>query len=428
MTVWIRWRLWLLAMSAGACAAGSLTLPAHAGVLDASWTAPTMNTDGTRLTDLQSYRLYYGTSSTPCPGGTFLQVTSSTSTPPAGQTVSVRLSNLTPGVTYTVAVTAVDSAGNQSACSTSASATAQIDFSVTPAGTVNFGGVPVGGSSTQTLTIQNTRGGTVTGTASVGAPFNVVSGGSFTLTGAGATQSVTVRFAPTSAATSSTNLTVTADGDSVTRLMTGLGTVLDATPPIVRITSPTSNPALTTGAASLTLSGIASDNVGVTQVTWLNSRGGSGTATGTTNWATGAIALVRGQNVLQVTARDAANNASTATLTVTVNPASFAFTDDPLAAQSTVVKAVHITELRVDIDSARLARGLAGFSWTDPTITPGITMVKAVHVAELRAALRQAYQAVGRAAPTYTDPTLTAGAQTVSARHLIEVRAALQAL
>jgi len=210
--------------------------------------------------------------------------------------------------------------------------------------------------------------------------------------------------------------------------MTGLGTVLDATPPIVRITSPTSNPALTTGAASLTLSGIASDNVGVTQVTWLNSRGGSGTATGTTNWATGAIALVRGQNVLQVTARDAANNASTATLTVTVNPASFAFTDDPLAAQSTVVKAVHITELRVDIDSARLARGLAGFSWTDPTITPGITMVKAVHVAELRAALRQAYQAVGRAAPTYTDPTLTAGAQTVSARHLIEVRAALQAL
>src|SRR5262249_36166015 len=142
MSVWIRWRLWLLAMSAGACTAGSLALPAHAGVLDASWTAPTMNTDGTRLTDLQSYQLYYGTSSTPCPGGTFLQVTSSTSTPSAGQTVSVRLSNLTPGVTYTVAVTAVDSAGDQSACSLGASATARIDFSLPPAATLNLCVVP----------------------------------------------------------------------------------------------------------------------------------------------------------------------------------------------------------------------------------------------------------------------------------------------
>jgi len=210
--------------------------------------------------------------------------------------------------------------------------------------------------------------------------------------------------------------------------MTGLGTALDATPPIVRITSPTPNPALTTGTATLTLSGTASDNVGVTQVTWQNSRGGSGTATGTTSWATGAIALVKGQNVLQVTARDAANNASTATLTVTLDTTPLAFTDDPLATQSTVVKAVHIIELRADIDSARLARGLAGFAWTDPTITPGITMVKAVHVTELRVALKQAYQAVGRAAPTYTDPTLTSGAQTVSARHVSEVRAALQAL
>jgi hypothetical protein len=65
------------------------------------------------------------------------------------------------------------------------------------------------------------------------------------------------------------------------------------------------------------VSGTASDNVGVTQVTWTNSRGGSGTATGTTSWSATGIALQSGTNVLTVTARDAANNAASATLTVT---------------------------------------------------------------------------------------------------------------
>ncbi len=424
MSVRIRRHLWLLAAVALWLVAGS----AESGVLDASWTAPTTNTDGTLLTDLQSYRVYYGTTSSPCPGGRFVQVTSSTSSPTLGQTVSVRLTNLVTGVAYTVSVAAVDSTGSQSTCSDTASATAQLDFSVTPPGTLNFGSVGLGSSATQGLTVQNTRGGTVSGTVSVTAPFSVVSGSPFTLAGSGATQSVTVRFAPTSAVTSSTNVSFSADGDSISRVVTGVGMVPDSAPPTVAITVPTTNATLTTGTASLTLGGTASDNVGVTQVTWLNSRGGSGAATGTATWATGAIALVSGPNVLQVTARDAANNASTATLTVTLNPASFTFTDDPLSAFSTVVKAIHITELRADIDSARIARSLPRFAWTDPAITPGSTPVKAVHLAELRRALAQAYQAVGRTAPTYTDPVVAQGALTISAGHVGELRAALQAL
>ena len=75
-----------------------------------------------------------------------------------------------------------------------------------------------------------------------------------------------------------------------------------------------------TSAATLALAGTASDNVGVTQVTWTNSRGGSGTATGTTSWSA-SVALQSGSNVLTVTSRDAAGNTSTDTLTVTYTAA-----------------------------------------------------------------------------------------------------------
>jgi hypothetical protein len=64
------------------------------------------------------------------------------------------------------------------------------------------------------------------------------------------------------------------------------------------------------------LAGVAADNVGVTSVTWANSRGGSGSASGTANWSVASIALQPGDNVITVTARDAAGNQRTAALTV----------------------------------------------------------------------------------------------------------------
>jgi hypothetical protein len=48
------------------------------------------------------------------------------------------------------------------------------------------------------------------------------------------------------------------------------------------------------------------------------------------------------------------------------------------------VKAVHISELRSAIDAARTALGLSNASYTDSTLTPGSTIIKAVHVNELR--------------------------------------------
>src|SRR5438552_1660853 len=99
----------------------------------------------------------------------------------------------------------------------------------------------------------------------------------------------------------------------------------DATPPTVAITAPTSSPTFSTSTTPLTLGGTASDNVGVTQVAWVNSAGGSGTATGTTSWTASGIVLQPGANGLTVTATDAAGNTATDALTVTFTP-TFALT------------------------------------------------------------------------------------------------------
>ena len=103
------------------------------------------------------------------------------------------------------------------------------------------------------------------------------------------------------------------------------------------------------------------------------------------------------------------------------------FTDDPLTARVTVVKAVHVTDLRLAIDHERTRRALPAFAWTDPVLTPGITVVSAVHLAELRAALDETYRAAFRTAPSYTDPVI-ARALPVRAGHIHELRAAVRAL
>src|SRR5262245_35000346 len=300
------------------------TGPSTAGILDATWTAPTTNTDGTPLTDLASYRLFYGPSTSPCPGSASVQVAAPTSSPGPNQTMSYTLTGLTAGALYYVAATAVDSLGLQSACSSVASAVARAEFAMSPTGTVNFGSVNVGSFADQVFTVSNTGGGTISGSAAVSAPFSVVSGIPFTLTGAGATKAVTVRFTPSTNTTASANLSVTANGATLSSTLLGTGTKIststtaDTTAPSVTIISPTTSPSFTAGGSTLTLGGTASDNVGVTQVTWTNSQGGSGSATGTTTWSTGAIVLLPGSNTLTVSARDAAGNTGVAVLTVTV--------------------------------------------------------------------------------------------------------------
>ena len=96
-----------------------------AGILDASWTAPTTNTDGSSLTDLSFYRGYYSTGSTPCGGQSYFEVASPSRSPQINEIVTYRLTGLSAGVRYFVAITAVDLDGIESACTSAASAVAR---------------------------------------------------------------------------------------------------------------------------------------------------------------------------------------------------------------------------------------------------------------------------------------------------------------
>ena len=91
----------------------------------------------------------------------------------------------------------------------------------------------------------------------------------------------------------------------------------DTIAPTVTITQPTSEGSYSTSQNTLTVGGSTSDNIGVTSVTWINSRGGSGTASGTNIWTISSVPLQEGDNVITVTAHDAAGNTGVDTLTMT---------------------------------------------------------------------------------------------------------------
>ena len=81
---------------------------------------------------------------------------------------------------------------------------------VNPGG-LTFGTILSGASQTGSITVQNVGGGTLSGTASVGSPFSIVSGGTYNLT-SNQSQTVTVSFIPTSAGSYSQSVTLTGGG------------------------------------------------------------------------------------------------------------------------------------------------------------------------------------------------------------------------
>jgi uncharacterized protein (TIGR03437 family) len=100
----------------------------------------------------------------------------------------------------------------------------------------------------------------------------------------------------------------------------------DATPPVVAITAPVEE--LLTTKPRIDLKGTASDNLGITRVTWRNERGSidltddhaRGVAIGTATWEAKGVWLAHGLNRFVVTAIDAAGNAAKASVTVRFTP------------------------------------------------------------------------------------------------------------
>lgn len=124
----------------------------HAGSATLSWKAPTTNADGTPLTDLAGYKLYYGTTS-----GNFTHSLS------VGNVTTYTVSNLTDGLTYYFVTTAVDTSGNESIYSAEESKVILANGSgdtTPPTGSIAInGGAAYANSTTVILTLSATDSG-----------------------------------------------------------------------------------------------------------------------------------------------------------------------------------------------------------------------------------------------------------------------------
>ena len=166
--------------------------------------------------------------------------------------------------------------------------------------------------------------------------------------------------------------------------------------------APPSGSVSVTVSASVGFTGSLAVNPGTGVVTITNAGPGGSTATITVNALNGCGAL------------------TTTSFTLLINT----FTDDPLVAGVTPVKAKHIQELRTAIEAVAALAGQSPLFSDDP-LTAG-TPIRAVHITELRTALTAAFTALGRTLPTFTDSSLVAGVTPVKAIHLQELRNALK--
>jgi len=98
------------------------------------------------------------------------------------------------------------------------------------------------------------------------------------------------------------------------------------------------------------------------------------------------------------------------------------FTDDPIIANVTVVKAVHIQQLRQAVNAIRTTANLSTV-FPDPFINGA--PVKASHVEEIRFQLTAARSSLGLSQITFSD-TLIAGTTIVKAAHIEQPRAGVK--
>ncbi|MBI4698068.1 MAG: hypothetical protein HY758_03955 [Nitrospirae bacterium] len=93
------------------------------------------------------------------------------------------------------------------------------------------------------------------------------------------------------------------------------------------------------------------------------------------------------------------------------------WTDNAITQYSTVIKAIHITELRSSVNVLRKRKGASPYTWTDPDAILLNNPAKAAHINELRTAIDQA---IG--AQTWTDKPIQPGITVIKAAHLQQLR------
>lgn len=103
------------------------------------------------------------------------------------------------------------------------------------------------------------------------------------------------------------------------------------------------------------------------------------------------------------------------------------FTDDPIMPDVTVVRPVHIQELRDAINNLRSLNGLAPAQYVDPVLSKG-NKIQLEHIQDLRDALNELYDFLRQERPLYTDPILIKGQTIIRADHINQLRTAVRAM
>jgi hypothetical protein len=93
-----------------------------------------------------------------------------------------------------------------------------------------------------------------------------------------------------------------------------------STPPTCTVTTPADDPFETDTTPLATFAGTAMDDVAVDHITWTNSLGGGGAASGTESWTVANVPLLSGSQVLTATAHDGDGQTGTCSITVDYTP------------------------------------------------------------------------------------------------------------
>lgn len=93
----------------------------------------------------------------------------------------------------------------------------------------------------------------------------------------------------------------------------------DIDPPSVYILNPTSEGVYVTTDGHVSLSGVAQDNDVLRSVSFVSNSGESGSADGLEEWSVPDLALMEGDNIIEIKATDANGNTSSASITITKN-------------------------------------------------------------------------------------------------------------
>jgi hypothetical protein len=155
--------------------------------------------------------------------------------------------------------------------------------------------------------------------------------------------------------------------------------------PKISLTSPTTAATYTTSSSSVSLTGVASDDTGISRVKWSTDKGQVGDAVGTTAWSIPAVTVALGTTNVTVTAYDNSGNTSSVTLAIVytdsskpvvkiytpTTASSLTTSGASLTVAGTATDGVGVTEVTWATDRGASGSAFGIGSWSTPSLALG---------------------------------------------------------